>query len=186
MNIVEAVEAVLFVADSPVPLNVLARSIQATEGQTEQALEVLQERLSKQGALQVIKIAGGYQMCTLPAFAGIVADFLKPQRSKLSRSLMEVLAIVAYRQPLTLAEIDQVRGVHSDYAVKSLLERRLVREMGRRKAPGRPMLFGTTQQFLHQFNLNSLADLPPLAPDTPVLDFQRAQLELEGLEGLDP
>jgi segregation and condensation protein B len=182
VQIVDALEAVLFVADSPAPLHQLAHSVKATEGQVEQALEVLGERLDKSGAVKLLKIAGGYQLCTKSQFAEVVADFLKPQRQKLSRSLMEVLAIVAYRQPLTVAEIEEIRGVQSDYSVRSLLERRLIQEVGRRKSPGRPVLFGTTTQFLHQFKLNTLKDLPPLSPDTPILDVQRAQLELEGLE----
>lgn len=165
MQIVDAIEAILFVADTPVPLANLAMAVGATEGQTEQALELLQARLEGQGALQVIAIAGGYQLCTKPEHAERIADFLKPQRQRISRSLMEVLAIVAYRQPLTMAEIEAIRGVQSDYSVRALLERRLIHEVGRRKAPGRPLLYGTTQQFLHQFNLNSLKDLPPLDPD---------------------
>lgn len=165
MDIVDAIEAILFVANSPASLAEVARAVGATEGQTEQAIEVLQGKLESQGALQVIKIAGGYQLCTKPDHAERIADFLKPQRQKLGRSLLEVLAIVAYRQPLTMAEIDEIRGVQSDYSVRALLERRLLNEVGRRKTPGRPLLYGTTQQFLHQFKLNSLKELPPLAPD---------------------
>jgi len=131
-------------------------------GQIEQALEVLSERLGQQGPLHLVKLAGGYQIATKPEFGQAIANFLKPQRQRLSRSLMEVLAIVAYKQPLTMAEIDQIRGVQSDYSVKALLERRLIQEVGRRHAPGRPMLFGTSQQFLHQFKLNDLSQLPAL------------------------
>lgn len=181
MQIVDAVEAILFVADAPVPLAQLAQAIQATEGQTEQAMEILRDRLEKGGATQLIQIAGGFQICTKPEYAEMIANFLKPQRQRLSRSLMEVLAIVAYRQPLTMAEIDEIRGVQSDYSVKALLERRLIHEVGRRKSPGRPTLFGTTQQFLHQFKLNTLKELPELTPGTPSLEMREAQLELEGL-----
>lgn len=176
MEIVDAVEAILFVADAPVPLEQLARSLQAAEGQAEQALEILADRLERHGALQVIRIAGGYQLCTKQAHAELVADFLKPQRQRLSRSLLEVLAIVAYRQPLTLAEIEEVRGVQSDYSARALLERRLIHEVGRRRAPGRPVLYGTTQQFLHQFKLNGLEDLPALAEG--MAEWNSSQLEL--------
>jgi segregation and condensation protein B len=75
---------------------------------------------------------------------------------------MEVLAIVAYRQPLTMSEIDVIRGVQSDYSVKALLERRLIQEVGRKHTPGRPVLYGTSSQFLHQFKLNDLGQLPAL------------------------
>ncbi|MFQ3667416.1 MAG: SMC-Scp complex subunit ScpB [Fimbriimonadaceae bacterium] len=172
LNIVDRIEALLFVADAPVPLEILARALGATEGQTEQALQVLAERHEERGSLRVVHIAGGYQLATKPEFAEVVGDFLKPQRQRLGRSLLEVLAIVAYRQPITLAEIDQVRGVQSDYSVRALIERRLIREVGRKHAPGRPALFGTTQQFLHAFNLKSLDQLPAVesAASIPVLE----------------
>lgn len=154
------------------PLDVLARALGATEGQTEQAVQVLAERHAERGSLRVVQIAGGYQLATKPEFAEQIGDFLKPQRQRLGRSLLEVLAIVAYRQPITLAEIDQVRGVQSDYSVRTLVERRLIREVGRKHAPGRPTLFGTTQQFLHAFNLNSLDELPPVESATSIPDLE--------------
>jgi segregation and condensation protein B len=180
MSLVDVIEALLFVADSPVPLVALARAAEVTEGQAEQALDILAQRHEESGALQVVKIAGGYQLCTKPEHAEMIGNFLKPQRQRLSRSLMEVLAIVAYRQPLTMAEIDEIRGVQSDYSVRALVERRLVKEVGRRKAPGRPLLYGTTQQFLHQFKLNSLKELPPLAHPMPEAD--QMTFELAGLK----
>lgn len=161
-SIVQAVEALLFVADAPATLSELARAVGVAEGQVEQAIEVLQERLGKGSALGVVRLAGGYQLCTKPEFAEMIAGFLQPQRNRLGKSLMEVLAVVAYRQPITLAEIEQVRGVQSDYSVRGLLDRRLVHEVGRKQAPGRPHLYGTTSQFLHQFNLADLSELPPL------------------------
>ncbi len=127
---------------SPTPLppseNLGNRLELLTEGQVEQALEILAERLSQQGPLHLVKLAGGYQMATKSEYGQVIANFLKPQRQRLGRSLMEVLAIVAYRQPMTMAEIDQIRGVQSDYSVRALLERRLIHEVGRRHAPGRP------------------------------------------------
>ncbi len=161
-NLANTVEALLFAASAPATLQELARAIGVTEGQVEQAIEVLQERLRELSALEVVQIAGGYQLTTRPEFAEALAVFLSPQKQRLGRSLLEVLAIVAYRQPVTLAEIETVRGVQSDYGVRTLVERRLVREVGRKRAPGRPALYGTTQQFLHQFHLNDLDDLPPL------------------------
>lgn len=159
---VDQVMALLFVADSPTTIGTLASALNYTEGQVEQALELLEKRLKKQGPLQLVKLAGGYQISTRQEYAEIVSAFLKPQRQRLSRSLMEVLAIIAYRQPLTMAEIDAIRGVQSDYSVRSLMERRLVEEVGRRPTPGRPLLYGTSAQFLHQFNMNDLSQLPPL------------------------
>lgn len=164
----DRVHALLFVADQPATLSSLANALALTEGQVEQALEVLEKQLRKSGPIQLVRLAGGFQLSTKPDYAGWVSAFLQPQRSRLSRALMEVLAIVAYRQPITMAEIDEVRGVQSDHAVRSLVERRLIEEKGRRPTPGRPMLFGTTDQFLHQFKLNELQELPPLAlPSAP-------------------
>lgn len=161
-KIVDSLEAILFVADSPVPLEVLARETGVTQGQASQALELLAEKLHANGAIQLIELAGGFQLSTKPEFAELIGSFLKPQRQKLSRSLMEVLAIVAYKQPVTMGDVEQVRGVQSDYSIRALLERRLIREVGRKVAPGRPVLYGTTQQFLHQFNLKALDELPAL------------------------
>jgi segregation and condensation protein B len=162
---VEQVMAILFVADAPATLKQIAEALCYTEGQVEQALESLRDRLARSGPLQVVALAGGFQLSTKPEHAASVANFLKPQRNRLGRSLMEVLAIVAYRQPMTVADIDAIRGVQSDYSIKSLLERRLIQEVGRRKAPGRPVLYGTTQQFLHQFNMKNLSELPTIDLD---------------------
>jgi len=162
MSIVDQLEALLFASDGPVAAEKLAVSLGATEGQVEQGLEILEAHLDARGAIQLKKIAGGFQLCTKPEYAVIVANFVKPQRQRLGRSLMEVLAIVAYRQPITVVEIETVRGVQSDYSVKALQERRLIEEVGRRQAPGRPLLYGTTEQFLHQFNLVDLSELPEI------------------------
>lgn len=166
MTIVDQLEALLFASDSPVTPQALAAALSATEGQVEQGLEILEARLEERGAVRLVRIAGGYQLCTKPEHAEIVANFLKPQRNRLGRSLMEVLAVVAYRQPITLAEIEAARGVQSEYSVKALQERRLIEEKGRRPAPGRPVLYGTTEQFLHQFNLNDLGELPQIDLDS--------------------
>ena len=162
MDLLDTLQALLFVADAPATASSLAQATGKTEGQVEQAIELLQQRLAESGPLQIVRLAGGYQLCTTPECAEVVAAFLKPQRQRLGRSLMEVLAVIAYRQPITLAEIDLVRRVQSDYSVGQLVERRLVQEVGRKPTPGRPILYGTTQQFLHQFNMNDLADLPKM------------------------
>lgn len=165
----DRVHALLFVADQPTTCEALALALELTVGQVEQAVEVLEKRLKKSGPIQLVRIAGGIQLATKPAYAGWVSNFLQPQRSRLSRPLMEVLAVVAYRQPITMAEIEEVRGVQSDHAVRSLVERRLIEEKGRRPTPGRPMLFGTTDQFLHQFKMNELEELPPLTAELPAV-----------------
>ena len=162
MNVLEGLEALLFVADSPTSIEALATALELTEGQIAQGLEVLEAKLEDKGSLKLIKIAGGYQLCTKPYYAEVVARFIKPQGLKLGKSLMEVLAIVAYRQPMTVSEIEQIRGVQSDYSLRALVERRLLQEVGRKQTPGRPVLYGTTLMFLHQFKLNDLSELPLL------------------------
>lgn len=186
LNLVDSVHALLFAANTPATPQVLADALQVPVFEVEEALERLGRRLSDSGPLLLARIAGGYQLATKPEFADALARFLQPQQMKLSRSLMETLAIIAYKQPITMAEIDAVRGVQSDYSLKQLLEKRMVVELGRKHAPGRPLLYGTTQQFLHLFNLDSLAELPQLStphgdllalethesPDQPALSFE--------------
>lgn len=161
-SVVDVLQALLFVAPGPVSLADLAAASGMTEGQAEQGLEVLSSRLASEGALCVVNLAGGYQLSTKAEFAETVAAFLRPERQKLGRSQLEVLAIIAYRQPITAGEIEQLRGVQSDYSIRALLDKRLIREAGRKKAPGRPHLYATTDQFLHDFNLASLENLPPV------------------------
>lgn len=158
--LVQSVEAVLFSADTPVSVDEICSAVEAPKYAVEEALEKLGARLQFNSALQLVRIAGGYQLCTKPQYATPVTRYLRPQRQKLSRSLMEVLAIVAYQQPVTMAEVDAIRGVQSDYSLRQLAERRLIREVGRKNTPGRPILYGTTQQFLHLFNLEDLSQLP--------------------------
>jgi segregation and condensation protein B len=162
MDIVDSLHALLFVADSPAAVSQLAAALGTTEGQAEQALEVLRSRLESNGPIQVIQLAGGYQLCTKPEYQAVIAQLLQPFRSRISRSQLEVLAIVAYRQPITTGEIDQIRGVQSDHSVRALVERRMIQDIGRRPTPGRPVLYATTQQFLHAFNMNDLSQLPAL------------------------
>ncbi len=172
MNLIDNVFALLFVADSPASPEELSQALGVPLFEVEEALEKLGSRLSFDGPMQVVRIAGGYQLSTKPECSEIVAKFLRPQQHKLSRSVMEVLAIVAYRQPVTSPEIDAIRGVQSDYGLHQLIDRRLVAELGRKKAVGRPVLYGTTQQFLHLFNLDKLEDLPnlELPSDAPALE----------------
>lgn len=158
----DKVLAVLFVSDSPATVDEIAQAVGAPTHEIEEALEKLGGRLTHEGPIQIVRIAGGYQLCTKPEYSDVVAKFLKPQAQKLTRSVMEVLAVIAYKQPITGPELEAIRGVQSDYGINQLIERRLVAEVGRRQSPGRPILYGTTQQFLHLFNLEKIEDLPEL------------------------
>ena len=162
MPMVDLIEAMLFVSDAPVPLKDLASACDASPKDAAEALDELRARMDRMGGLRLIELAGGFQICTKEEFAEPIARFLKPGKRRLGKSALEALAIIAYRQPMTLAEVDAVRGVQSDYALRTLVEKGLVEEVGRRQSPGRPILYGTTRDFLHQFHLASLADLPPM------------------------
>lgn len=162
MTLIDVLEALLFVADGPVALPDLAHACEAKVGDVEGALSELGLRMASSGPVQLVRIAGGYQVCTKPECADAITRFLKPQRQRLTRSALEVLAIVAYRQPITSGEIEKIRGVQSDYALRNLVEKDLICEVDRMATPGRPILYGTTDQFLHIFSLNDLDELPPI------------------------
>jgi segregation and condensation protein B len=162
MTVADALYALLFVADAPLTVAELAGASGFDRPPVEAGLRELQAKLEAGGPVQLVQLAGGYQLATRPEYAGMIARLLQPQRQRLSRSLMEVLAVVAYRQPVTTGEIETVRGVDCSYAIRGLLERRLIKEGGRRKTPGRPIEYVTTPEFLHQFKMNAISELPPL------------------------
>jgi segregation and condensation protein B len=172
-----ALECVLFVATEPVPVKTLIEVFRVEESRLQQAIEALEDRLATSG-LQLVQVAGGYQLCTRPEFADAVARYLQPQPSKLSRAALETVAIIAYRQPITLPEIEAIRGVQSDGVIRTLLQRGLIQELGRKPTAGRPVLYGTTPQFLHYFGLNSLDELPELEENSPPTGNQSEVLEL--------
>jgi len=114
-------------------------------------------------ALAVVEVAEGWRMQTRPEYAAWITQFFKMEKGqKLGRAAMESLAIISYRQPITRSEIDEIRGVDSGGAIRSLVDKNMVRPMGRRKAPGKPMMYGTTKRFLEYFGLGTLSDLPTL------------------------
>ena len=159
-------EAYLFVASDPVTPAETGRLLGVSAAAVEEALEDIVNAYARRihSGLHVLRIAGGYQMATRPALAEGVARLLAAPggKSRLSRPALETLAIVAYQQPVTQAEIEAVRGVSADGVLKTLAERGLVVETGRKEVAGRPILYGTTPGFLHYFGLNTLEDLPPL------------------------
>lgn len=163
MNPCAAVECLLFVAGEPMPLAEIARALKCDEVAAEMAVRELQLTLGERGSgLQVVSIAGGWQLSTRPEYAETIAVLLARGESRLSRAALETLAIVAYRQPITQPEIEAVRGVSCGGVLKTLSDRRLVQEAGRKMTIGRPILYATTAEFLHYFALKDLSDLPPL------------------------
>ncbi|HEV2528124.1 MAG TPA: SMC-Scp complex subunit ScpB [Thermomicrobiales bacterium] len=157
-------EAMLLVAPGPTPVGELARGAGVPEGEVERALADLAERFADDGAGVIVqRHAGTVQLASSPRFAPHVRRFLKLDReTRLSTAALETLAIVAYQQPVTRAEIDAVRGVDSSGVLATLHGRGLVEQVGRLSAPGNPVQYGTTAAFLRHFGLRSVADLPPL------------------------
>ena len=158
------VESLLFAAGAPVPLGRLVDALDGP-GRAEvlAALEALTRTYERDGrGLRLVQVAGGWQLRTPAEHGPWVRRLLRERPPRLSRPMLETLAIVAYRQPCTRIEIETVRGVDADAVLSTLLERRLVRIVGRKEAPGRPLLYGTTRDFLEVFGLPDLSALPPL------------------------
>ena len=157
------IEALLFASPDPVAPDRLAEASRLPETEVRMLLNRLQEVLkSSTRGLVLQEVAGGFRLYTKPEFADAVARLMGPRNLGLTQAALETLAVVAYRQPATRVEIDAVRGVRSESTVATLVERRLIREVGRKEAVGRPIMYGTTPQFLEHFGLRDLAELPPL------------------------
>ena len=159
----DIIEALLFAADRPIEAERLAVAAEVSLPEVEAALGDLAREKNGVGALQLVEVAGGWQFVTKAQFAPFIRRLRDEKKSRLSRAAFEVLAIVAYRQPVTRGDVDTLRGVDSGGPLNFLLERKLVAPQGRKDAPGRPWLFETGPRFLEQFGLKSLDDLPDLA-----------------------
>jgi segregation and condensation protein B len=165
-----AIEAVLLTLDKPTPAARLAQALHIEGDETsgpkaiEQAIADLNEQYAQTGrSFRIEKIAGGYRLMTLAPFAPVVAAFhVARNKAKLSRPAIETLAIVAYKQPITRADLESIRGVSCGEVLRSLIDRRLITITGRAEELGRPMLYGTTKDFLDVFGLSSVKDLPPV------------------------
>ena len=163
-NIRGRIEAILFVAGEAVPVRQLAKALQLDVPVVRQALEQMRDEYDFQQRGFVIKEFGDkVQLATRPLYAEDVVRLLQPvQQQSLSQAAMETLAVVAYKQPVTRAEIEQIRGVKCDYSLQSLTAKGMIREVGRKDAIGRPILYGTTDEFLSHFGIRNLEELPPL------------------------
>jgi segregation and condensation protein B len=167
-NLQAALEALLFIAPGPVTPHQLAETVNLPVEQVEKELSILEERYHEDRGLRLQSHGGRVQLTTAPELAPLAEKFLGlDATSRLSRAALEALAIIAYRQPVTRPEIDSVRGVNSDGVLKSLLNKGLVQEVGRAETPGRPILYGTTAEFLQHFGLDTLQKLPILEPLEP-------------------
>ncbi len=164
LDIKPILESLLFVSESPIKLKSLQEIL--TEWEEPAILEGLdqlrKEYESDSRGMELVEVAGGYQFRTKPQWAQWVHRLKKTKPVKLSQSALETLAIIAYQQPVIRPTIEKIRGVDSGWVIRSLLEKGLIRIMGRKDIPGRPLVYGTTQTFLELFNLNTLSDLPTL------------------------
>ncbi|MGI8410231.1 MAG: SMC-Scp complex subunit ScpB [Pyrinomonadaceae bacterium] len=163
-QLVAIVEALIFVADEPIGAKLLSEILDEDRESVEAAVEELQrEYNARESGLQIREIAGGWQISTRTEFHEEVRKFLKTRPSaKLSLASLETLAVIAYKQPVTVPEILEIRGVQSASAIKTLLEKRLIVTKGHKETVGQPMQYGTSKDFLIQFGLKDLAELPSI------------------------
>lgn len=167
-NLAGRIEAILFVAGNAVRVEDLARALDTPVARIEEALLQLRDEYDfAQRGFCLKRFGHQVQLATRALYSADVVRLLQPvQKQSLSQAAMETLAVVAYRQPVTRAEVEQIRGVKCDYSLQSLMNKELIAEVGRKEALGRPILYGTTENFLDHFGLSSLTELPPL-PDRP-------------------
>ena len=160
-NLKDVLFSILFVAGDGIEKSFLAEKLEVSEKEVEKALAELEKDLSGSCGVHLIRFKNKVQLSSNPNYASYISDVLNPIREKsLTRAALETLAIIAYKQPITKLEVEDVRRVNSDYAVQILLDQDMIEVVGRKDAVGKPLLFGTTENFLKRFNIVSLSDLP--------------------------
>ena len=184
-------ESLIFISDNPLLLDTLIEILpeSSKEAILEGIEQIKREYAEGSKGFELIEVAGGYQFRTKPRWAEWVNRLKKAKAVKLSRSALETLAIIAYRQPIIRPEIEEIRSVDSGWVLRTLLEKGLIRIVTRRDIPGRPIVYGTTKAFLELFNLNTLSDLPTLKEIEPpqVLEaMQKGELRSIHPEGAPP
>ena len=169
------VEAILFVTGNAVEKREICRAMEIMEDELEETLDAMESGYDfDRRGLRLLRFGAHVQLATRPDYAPYVEKLLQPvQKQSLSSAIMETLAVIAYRQPVTKAEIEQIRGVKCDYSVQSLTVKGLIEEVGRKETLGRPILYGTTDAFLRHFCISSLSDLPEI-------DFSKLAEKLGG------
>ncbi|MBR5287638.1 MAG: SMC-Scp complex subunit ScpB [Clostridia bacterium] len=168
------VEAILFVTGNAVEKREICRAMEITEAELEETLDALESGYDfDRRGLRLLRFGAHVQLATRPDYAPYVEKLLQPvQKQSLSQAIMETLAVIAYRQPVTKAEVELIRGVKCDYSVQSLVAKGLIEEVGRKDALGKPILYGTTDSFLRHFCISSLSELPEI-------DFSRLAAKAE-------
>lgn len=185
------IESLIFAADSPVSLKEIQSCLEEAFGlkfqraELEETIAGLKEKYAQEAfSFEVVEIAEGYQFLTKGAYHETVGTYLRQTtRKRLSRSALETLSIIAYKQPVTKTEVERIRGVSCDYAVQKLLEKELVSIVGRSEGPGRPLLYATSERFMDYFGLKSLRDLPTpkdfKAPDSTIGELAPIEEEID-------
>ena len=162
-NLKGNLEALLFVNGDPLSLKRIAEILEVDQENVKLLLaQLIQDMNQQERGLTIIEVAGGYQLCTKPHLTGFLENLVQIKENKLSIPALETLSIIAFKQPITKQEIEAIRGVRVDKVLANLLERNLIKELGRKEAIGRPIIYGTTEVFLKCFGLKSLEDLPEL------------------------
>ncbi len=158
------IEALIFAADQPLSIDRMAGVLQAEEKSLirEAINELVAEYQERTSGIYIEKVAGGFQLRTVPEHAAWIKRLFKSQAQKISKPSMETLSIIAYKQPATKAELEAIRGVDSGGVLKTLMDRWLIKIVGRKDTPGRPAVYGTTKEFLEAFDLKDLSNLPTL------------------------
>lgn len=179
MQLTSILESILFTAETPLSIDKLCDLLPEFDRETvKSAITALSEDYSnRQSAIRVVEVAGGWQLRTDPGFQDYVVRHIKTRTTKFSQSALESLAIIAYRQPITRIEIEHLRGVDSGGVLKSLLDKKLVKILGKKDIPGRPIIYGTSREFLELFGLKDLKSLPTLKEiqaldETPIFERQ--------------
>ncbi len=177
---ISAMEAVLFASGDPISIDRLSQTFEIKPEEVEKYIKELEKKYDEQNSgFYVVRLENTYQLVTREEFAPYIKTaFDIKRRTPLSPAALEVLAVIAYNQPVTRSFIEQVRGVDCSGVVTTLVEKGLIEERGRLELPGRPLLYGTTKTFLRSFSLNDLSDLPPLPKDNPEVNDIGEQLEI--------
>lgn len=158
------VESLLFISGEAVPLTAIAQTIEMDKATAKAIIHTLADKYENESrGIRIVEINGAYQMCTAAECFEYIRNMYKsPNRQGLTQALLETLAIIAYKQPITRAQIEEIRGVSAEHAVSKLVEKKLVCEVGRMDSPGKPIMFGTTNEFLRYFGFKNIAELPEL------------------------
>ena len=160
-NLKDVLYSILFVAGDGIEKSFIAEKLQVSQKELDKAIAELKEELSGDKGVHLIEYKNKIQLASNPNYASYISDVLNPIREKsLTRAALETLAIIAYKQPITKLDVEDIRRVNSDYAVQILIDQNMIEVVGRKDAVGRPLLFGTTENFLKRFNLQNISDLP--------------------------